>query len=258
MTRVRYLTARTVKELRDRVGEHLDWYYSPDGARYPAPLPDDAWREERIEAEPLAGRLERGRANDAANALLVYEALRMLTPQQASDERFWAYVSHYQCADYVADRWLGERPAADGAAARKAANHFFARDIRAAVRDHGVSRLWWLGRIAHDTHPADPKLFLEIVLHRQDVRSALIERPGVSANRDVLRGIFAVMREHWEGERALFRRGTFRAWMVGLNRRGGVALLDALPEDALASLLREEAERALKDAEAPEAPPAAG
>ena len=257
MTALRYLTRKAVDDLRDGVGGRLDWYYAPDGTEPPPPLAPDMYRVAKIRAEPLAG-LERGRAADAANALLVYRALDMLTPQQASDERFWAYVSHYQCADYVADRWLGERPADDGAAARKAANHFFARDIRAAVRDHGVSRLWWLGRIANDTHPADPALFLEIVLHRQDVRSALIERPGVSANRDVLRGIFAVMREHWEGERALFRRGTFRAWMVGLNRRGGVALLDALPEDALASLLREEAERALKAAAAREAPPAAG
>ena len=248
MTPLRHLTALAVEGLRAGVGGRLDWYYAPDGADALPRLTADTSREARIEAEPLAGRLERGRDADAANALLVYRALDMLTPQQASDERFWAYVSHYECADYVADRWLDERPADDDAAARKAANHFFARDIRAAVRDHGVSRLWWLGRIAHEAHPADPALFLEIVLYRQDVRSALIERPGVSANRDVLRGIFAVMREHWEGDRALFRRETFRAWMVGLNRRGGVVLLDALPERALGALLREEAERALKEA----------
>ena len=246
MTPLRYLTTRTVEELRAGVGERLDWYYAPDGADALPRLTMDTSRETSIEAEPLAGRLEHGRHADAANALLVYGALKMLTPQQASDERFWAWVSHYECADYVADRWLGDRPARDGAAARKAANHFFARDVRAAIRDHGVSRLWWLGRIAHETHPEEPGLFLEIVLHRQDVRSALIERPGVSANRDVMRGIFAVMREHWEGDRALFRREAFRAWMVGLNRRGGVALLDALPERALGALLREEAGRALE------------
>ena len=244
MTALRYLTRKAVDGLRDGVGGRLDWYYAPDGAK--PPLAPDMFHVARIRAEPPAG-LEHGSDADARNALLVYGALDMLTPQQASDERFWAYVSHYECADYVADRWLDKRPADDDAAARKAANHFFARDGRATVRDHGVSRLWWLGRIAHEAHPADPALFLEIVLHRQDVRSALIERPGVSANRDVLRGIFAVMREHWEGDRALFRRATFRAWMVGLNRRGGVVLLDALPERALGALLHEEAERALKE-----------
>ncbi len=67
-------------------------------------------------------------------------------------------------------------------------------------------------------------------------------------NRGVLRGIFDVMRDQWEGDKALFKRETFRAWMVALNRRGGVVLLDALPPDPLDRLLREEADRALEGA----------
>ena len=246
MTLLRYFTGEAVEELRSGVADRLDWYYAPDGGGPPGRLPDDAWRETSIDAEPLAGRLGRGRGRDAANALLVFGALDMLTPQQASDERFWTWMSHCECADYVSDRWLGRRPKDRDRAVRDVGNHFFARDGRALVRDHGVSRLWWLGRIARETHPDDPALFLEIVLHRQDVRSALIERPGVSTNRDVLRGVFRVMREHWEADRTLFRREAFRAWMVGLNRRGGVLLLDALPEAALDALLREEAARALE------------
>jgi hypothetical protein len=65
-------------------------------------------------------------------------------------------------------------------------------------------------------------------------------------NRRVLRGIYHVMREHWANGRALFERDNFRSWMVALNRRGGVTLLDALPEKALGRLLREEAERVLE------------
>ena len=34
--------------------------------------------------------------------------------------------------------------------------------------------------------------------------------------------------------------------MVNINRRGGVLLLDALPESALTALLRDEAARALE------------
>ena len=60
-------------------------------------------------------------------------------------------------------------------------------------------------------------------------------------NRALLRGIYAVMREHWTNGGALFERDAFRSWMVALNRRGGVLLLDALPDDALGRLLREEA-----------------
>ncbi len=55
------------------------------------------------------------------------------------------------------------------------------------------------------------------------------------------------MQEHWQQEtRGLFARETFRTWMVNINRRGGVVLLDALPEPALTALLRDEAARALE------------
>lgn len=117
------------------------------------------------------------------------------------------------------------------------------------VQDHGISRLWWLGHIACEIHQEDPGLFLKIVLHRQDVRSALIERPSGSMSSHVLKGIFEVMLSHWneaEEKADLFRREVFRAWMVGLNRRGGVVLMDSLPRKLLKDLLSREVDIALK------------
>ena len=137
----------------------------------------------------------------------------------------WTWVCHCDCPAYVAGRWLTDRPKKEEDAVRKVENHFFAIGNRALIRDNGVSRLWWLGKIAHDVSPDNPREFLTILLHRQDVRSALIERPSVSMNRRVLHGIFGVMREQWADGGKLFERQAFRSWMVALNRRGGVVLL---------------------------------
>ncbi len=261
MTRLQYLTNRGVDELRRKVHLHCSWYSSPNLDEQPLETPAGWLRETSIEVTPLREVLSVSSPNrsqtDAANSLRLYGVLNQLTLRQAADERFWVWVSHYECPHYVAARWLAsdsiENPER---MERNILNHFFARDGRALVRDHGVSRLWWLGHIAHKTCPADPELFLEIVLHRQDIRSALIERPSVSMNREVLSRIFSVMRECWQEkddkgyekkERAdLFKREVFRTWMTNLNRRGGVVLLDALPEKSMIELLREEAEHALK------------
>ncbi len=206
-----------------------------------------------METPVLADRLTMDGAvpsdTDPENAAVVYGALSELTPHQASMERVWAWLCHCDCPQYVAWRWLGDRPDEPDIALRKVTNHFFARGNRAVIRDNGVSRLWWLGRIAHDVDPNEPGRFLELLLHRQDVRSALIERPAVSMNRRVLKVIYETMRDHaLEGpeDSKLFKREAFRSWMVALNRRGGVVLLDALPDNALARLVREEAERAVE------------
>ena len=246
MTRLRYFTADTLESLRRTVPDRLDWYYGPNSG--PPPEFGD-FRESKLEAPALGDRLvidaERPSATDVDNALRVYEALSGLTPHQASIERMWAHLCHCECPVYVAARWLTQRPDKKEDAVRRVRNHFFATGNRGMIRENGISRLWWLGKIAFDVDPDDPRRFLNILLHRQDVRSALIERPSVSMNREVLKQIYAVMREHWDGDRALFQRDAFRSWMAGLNRRGGVVLLDALPVDSLDLLLREEARRAV-------------
>lgn len=264
MTALKYYTTAAVGELRDNVADRLDWYYDPQAHGADPLLTATRWvRESRLEvgdAGELATRLilpddvtdqdNPTGAADAVGALAVYETFKGLTPQQAADERLWTYLCHVDYPQYVSRRWLASRPAKDDDAARKVRNHFFAPGNRALIRDNGLSRLWWLGAIAYDVEPDAPREFLERLLHRQDVRSALIERPSVSMNRRVLRSINAVMRGYWQRDRSLFERDRFRAWMIGLNRRGGVVLLDALPDEPLVELLEEEARQALSAADA--------
>ena len=250
MTNLKYYTTEVLEDLRMKIAEHLDWYYATEGSPPGVALLGSV-RESRIAAPALAEQLVvdavRPSSTDAENALIVYQALSGLSSHQASIERMWVYLCHCDCPQYVAARWLSSRPEKDEEAVREVRNHFFAVGNRALIRDNAVSRLWWLGKIAHDVDPRNPREFLTILLHRQDVRSALIERPSVSTNRRVLRGIYEVMREHWSDGGALFARDAFRAWMVALNRRGGVVLLDALPEQALGRLLREEARFAIEE-----------
>ena len=249
---LRYFTSDMVEDLRTSIGEHLDWYYEPGDRPYPGKIRATAWRESSVVGDALSGKVDVGGSRpseqDAANALVVFGALENLTRQQAADERFWVHVSHLDCPGYIASRWLQSRPSRDRDAIRKVQNHFFARGTRGITRDHGVARLWWLGATAHEVHPYCPRLFLDIVLHRQDVRSALIERPSLSMNLQVLRAIFSVMRDYWDSDRNLFDRNVFRSWMTSLNRRGGVLLLDALSEDRLLQLLHTEATDALESA----------
>ena len=246
MTQLRYFTATAVEELRLSIGVQLDWYFDPQGN--PPEIAATGIRESRLPAPDL-GDLDIGSTqpsrSDAANALLVYGALADLTLYQASDERLWAYLCHRIAARYVSARWLTKRPEEDLAAVRLVRNHFFAVGNRALIRDNGLSRLWWLGKIANDVAPDAPGEVLAILLYWQHVQSDLIGRPSVSINRRVLRGMYVEMQRHWSNGGKLFERETFRSWMRALNRRGGVILLDALPDKTLFDLVHEEAERSL-------------
>ena len=249
-----YYTHAAIEELNNTVHDRIEWYYSPDSHnpvinfRSAKPV-----RDTNIDLQPFANRLQQS-ANkpsdtDSHNAMVVYTALQALTPHQASDERLWTYLTHHECPQYVSARWLSnrKRPSQEVDVVKRAQSHFFVRGNRGLTRDNGLSRLWWLGHIAHRIEPGNPRRFLDVLLHFQDVRSALIERPSTSMNAHVLRGIYAVMRRNFEDEnKTLFRRDPFREWMKNLNRRGGMVLLDALSDEQLSNLLNQEAARALR------------
>lgn len=243
---VRFFTEDAVDHLRSTIEDRLDWYYAERGD--PRTWPESKSSSVKKSATTLVLDGETGTAHrrDRENALRVYDYLSDLRPEEAAEERLWVYLAHVECHQYVRSRWLGRQPKETAAAVRKVENHFFARGARALIRDNGVSRLWWMGKIARDVDGDRPGQVLGLVLHTQDIRSSLLERPAVSRNIGVLREICAVMADHLRREEMmLFRRRTFRAWMRGINARGGVVLLDALRPEALRELLQEEAEKAL-------------
>ena len=258
MSRLRYFTEQSVASIRENVYRHVDEYYALLDSDQPLSfISADRGiqsRMSRLEAPSLRGQLldgERGELypTDVLNALTVHRSLSQLTPHQASDERLWAYLAHTECARYVARRWLKasvrERDRND---AKKAVlNHFFANGNRALIRDNGISRLWWLGHIAQKVDPDRPKQFLDILLYKQDVRSALIERPSVSMNIEVLRSIYNVMYDYWmQKDLRIFERAVFRSWMIALNTRGGVTLFDVLSDVDRSRIVRDEAQMALR------------
>ena len=253
MPELHYYTADAVLELRDKVRERIDWYFDPTAPSFEittaAPRRDTklevrAWAQELVIDESAPAQ------SDAANALVIYSSMAKLTPHQASDDRLWTYLCHNEGREYVAWRWLhGYAPDSDRAMNQIFSHFFVTRGdrSRSLIRGNGLSRLWWLGAIAHRVDRNEPRRFLDTILYRQDIRSALIERPSVSMNDVVLRAIYTVMREDLDTQqKALFQREAFRSWMKNLNRRGGVILLDAVPPPQLKSLVRREAERALE------------
>ena len=248
MARLTYFTEAKIDQLRVEIEDRLEWYYSPKKQRL-GTMEGHEFRVSKIEVSipTLDMADDQPHRTDLVNSLRVYEAMRSLTRHQASDERLWAYLCHFHLAEYVTYRWLERRPESDKKAITKVYNHFFARGSRRIIRDNGVSRLWWLGFMANRVDSGEPEKFLEIVLHRQDVRSSVLERPFLARNLRALAMIYQVMREHWEidKKRVLFRRVLFRRWMRALNRRGGVILFDALSERRMLSILRYEAEKVL-------------
>ena len=243
-----YFTSDAVKYLAEKVQENEDWYYSAITNTDAHPLTDpDQIRSTNIQVDSLHNRLtvsdelKNQHSNDAVNANFVFQALRNLTPVQATDERLWVYLCHTQCKNYVRRRWLSPLLPTDANNRKQEVSHFFVPSRskqRSLFRDNAVSRLWWMGFLANQILPDRPDRFLEILLHNQDVAVQILTR-SITQNRRLLRIIFEVLMKDWEDEKALLSRNTFREWMSQINFFGGVVLLDSLSDDQLKNKILE-------------------
>tara|TARA_B100000161_G_scaffold260974_1_gene228655 strand:- start:136 stop:918 length:783 start_codon:yes stop_codon:yes gene_type:complete len=97
-------------------------------------------------------------SSDADNAILIYEALKNLTPIAASNQCLWVTLTHQHFFEYVQQRWsLGKSPK------NIILSHwFFSGSDRPAYRRNAISGLWWAGHLTYSPWDKDPSLkFLE-------------------------------------------------------------------------------------------------
>tara|TARA_Y100000589_G_C27142101_1_gene625194 strand:- start:203 stop:985 length:783 start_codon:yes stop_codon:yes gene_type:complete len=97
-------------------------------------------------------------SSDSDNAILIYEALKNLTPIAASNQCLWATLTHQHFFEYVQQRWpLGKSPKSI-----ILSHWFFSGSDRPAYRRNAISGLWWAGHLTYSPWEKDPNLkFLE-------------------------------------------------------------------------------------------------
>lgn len=222
-----YLSEKKLSELRGKIEAHRDRYEAGDFLDLEH---DNGWAVEtntvHVDHDLLA-TLDgtSGAAGDIDNSLILFKALKGMTPALAREERVWARLTHIECLDYARKRWLsgnvGERLDSD------VKTHMFAEGVTGIRDDNALSRLWWNMHIANIADPDGPEDALRLILTTQDIRKQFVERTNTASRRPLAKAFVRAMRRHpWikSGEEP------FREFMKALNRNGGGVLFEALSE----------------------------
>lgn len=173
---------------------------------------------------------------DPEKCVSIYNALKNLTPQQATDERIWVYLTHFVFWDYSRARWL--RAKDDGKFLKAVESHFFVNGVRGMVRDNAISRLWWMAHVCNRLD-YDLKDCLEALMLKQDVRANVMERASFCRSVPVMNSLMKYLIRSYKGNGKLHERGRFRDMCKELNSIGGEYLLGALNPDELDKLMED-------------------
>ncbi len=226
VTPLKFLSEAKLEELRQDVARNAHRYTDLDFLDLER---SNGWAIEssavQVDLVALAGMdgSQRTAEADMENSLIVFRALRGMTPALACEERVWTRLTHIECLSYSRARWLAGLAGDD--LSKAVLSHMFARGLTGTRDDNAISRLWWNMQIATIADPRDPEGALRLMLKRADIRMQFVERPGTAARRPLAQAILRAMRRMAP---ITANDEAFRSVMKALNREGGGVLFEAL------------------------------
>lgn len=176
---------------------------------------------------------------DYENTVRLYTALKNLSPAKASDERFWAYMTHVVYWDYMIARW----PVAikNDEDIVKAINfiktHYFFGEKPYAR--NGIARLWWFGHVTYDSSLEDPFELTALMLKNQDqdISRMIMESPNIVRNRVSIQIILRSI-DNMKKQGIPFKARDFVRYAAKrINFLGGVTVLEALDYEDINKLI---------------------
>lgn len=175
-----------------------------------------------------------GNKNDLENTKALYSQLKTMNTTQASDERFWTYLTHVVFWRYMRERWPAEK-AQDGKELGRIKDRYFLRspNIESLTRN-GIARLWWYGYLTYDKNRENPFELTEILLKRADLSVGITER-AIGSNRNIRIAILEFLKEH---SVILDSEDETRKLLKELNLCGGVRNLPFLQVTELKGILQ--------------------
>lgn len=249
----------TVEKMRNdlRTGKSLRTYFE---ASYPVRDEDTLSSTVEVTGKPpVLAVPKKGDKNFAAieceNAIALHDYYKDIDETQASDARFWTYLSHVEFRKYTLARWLypGSQKSALSSEEREKAiafflDRWFIRDNDRGLRHQAVARLWWIAHLTYapwerdpvffdDLVKDDPYYFTRVLLFTEDIYQTFLER-GLGRSNRVLISVLEYLDENKEFSKV---RENVRGLAKELNLVYGIKQLTTLDRQGLKDLIAETA-----------------
>lgn len=227
--KLKYFLTTSHDLLRSKIAESIS-YYSNESSWIESFFSERYDAETNIEVS-LPKLVESPKPEfDFENVKTLYQALRVLTVEQAMDQRLWTHLTHVEFWNYMRVRW-----GRDNMNEEIIKDRFFLSsegNSRSLIRN-GIARLWWFGNLTYDPHNTqDPFALTKTLLEYQDTQAALLERTFGKSSQvlriclEVLAVYMSEIREHG-GRKVIQELGKY------INRLGGTYFLDTMNKTVL-------------------------
>lgn len=179
-----YLEHNKLLELKGNIQTNLELYKS-----------DESWLGQELSVTPSNSAqlkvtdLKKRSADDLDNAIRIYTCYKDLPYTLASDQNYWALLTHIEYWQFMRERWPIEEAQGDPEKFIKT-RYFFGQK---GMYRNGLSRLWWYVELTYDEAMADPYKYTKLLLEDQDLAGQTIENKYLSRNKVAMRALFEIL-----------------------------------------------------------------
>lgn len=242
--KLKYISEETLADLRTNYHAYQSHYYNADDAWF-----DNYFKEEgRVLASNISFEVPKMNfdvdysISDRENVKIIYEALKELTPSQATEERVWAGLAHLQLRDYTYNRLQKERAEKNDKRINSA--FFYTSGKKRSLFVHILARLWWVGYMTYDEKNKENPYWLTDFFCESDfsARCVVFFSSNFTSNRAITRGILTSIVKLKEKGITIKRAHLVEANKY-LNIVGGAMILDMLTEEEVVEMIDKHLEK---------------
>lgn len=170
---------------------------------------------------------------DTENVKTLYTNLKFLTNEQASDNRFWAGLTHFNFWEFMYRRWdIGEKKQD----IKNVKDRYFigmGTSYRRSLIVNTISKYWWVGKKTYDEDSQDSFHLLKYFQSDYAARTLNLLSSSYANNDEIIRYTVEALIELEEDLERRLSRKEFRSILRYLNILGGISVLDYFSKDVL-------------------------
>jgi hypothetical protein len=177
--------------------------------------------------EGLIDRMIPDASADCDSAIALYEAYPTLTPLQASDRAFWAYLSHVDLFQYVQTRYPKVKEP-DFDSIPYVYDHWFCGEYW--YWRHPLASLWWFVYLTIDEESTDKYKYTRFFFSNYVFRTNFVKY-SIARCKEAVFGYFQFLMDNPEVTASYMKSRNLFITKY-LNKLGGSRLLSSLPREA--------------------------
>lgn len=235
---IKYLKQEGLDRLKSNVANNIEKeYYTRDSIWVNEYLTEDLIGDTSIYINDIELVIpeKQGTETDLENCKRIYNAMKNMSIQTATEERIWAYLTHNVFWNYMRKRWPVEDANPQDSFIKM--RYLFSKSMGQALLRNGISRLWWIAYSTYDESYEDPYYLTELLLRDSDFQVGILER-NFSRNQDITRNLLKAIAKYTDDNKFPSRQQR-RDLIKHINLIGGTKVLDVLDYEDIEEIVLE-------------------